>query len=130
MRCRSLVEPVETSAARLVEPFEDRPTHLVLTSHCLGPRQRAVDGPPARGHRGVVQTGGVQIEIGADGIRLGQLLKFANVVADGAEAKVLIASGEVQVDGRIETRRGRQVAVGSVVLVNLLEGERELRVVR
>lgn len=78
----------------------------------------------------MVQTGGVQIEIGADGIRLGQLLKFANVVADGAEAKVLIASGEVQVDGRIETRRGRQVAVGSVVLVNLLEGERELRVVR
>ena len=78
----------------------------------------------------MVQTGGVQIEIGADGIRLGQLLKFANVVVDGAEAKVLIASGEVHVDGRTETRRGRQVAVGSMVLVNLPDGVRELRVVR
>lgn len=75
------------------------------------------------------QTGGVEIEIGADVIRLGQLLKFANLVTDGGEAKQLIAAGDVQVDGRTETRRGRQVAVGSIVRVNLSDGARELRVV-
>lgn len=78
----------------------------------------------------MVQTWGVDIEIGADVIRLGQLLKFASVVADGAEAKVLIATGNVRVDGHTETRRGRQVAVGSVVEVTLADGVRELRVVR
>jgi len=78
----------------------------------------------------MVQTGGVEIEIGTDAIRLGQLLKFANLVVDGGEAKLLIAVGDVQVDGRTETRRGRQVAVGSMVEVTLPDGVRDLRVVR
>ena len=77
----------------------------------------------------MVQTGGGEIEIGTDAIRLGQLLKFANLV-DGGEAKLLIAVGDVQVDGRTETRRGRQVAVGSMVEVTLPDGVRDLRVVR
>jgi ribosome-associated protein len=73
---------------------------------------------------------GVEIEIGEDMIRLGQLLKFANVVTDGGEAKALLADGAVRVDGEEETRRGRQVLVGSLVEINLDRGVVSLQVVR
>lgn len=71
----------------------------------------------------------VEIGISGDAIRLGQLLKFANLVADGGEAKALIAGGMVRVDGEPETRRGRQVGTGSRVEVDLPQGRQELRVV-
>ena len=74
-------------------------------------------------------TGEVEIEISEGSIRLGQLLKFANVVMDGGEAKALIAAGDVTVDGERETRRGRQVSVGSVVQVRLPRGRQTLRLV-
>lgn len=74
-------------------------------------------------------TGGVDIEISEDGIRLGQLLKFASVAMDGSEAKALIAAGNVLVDGETETRRGRQLHVGSLVEVDLPQGRQELRLV-
>ncbi len=48
-------------------------------------------------------------------IRLGQLLKLAGVVDDGAAARSLIEDGEVSVDGEVERRRGRQVRPGSTV---------------
>ena len=73
---------------------------------------------------------GVEIAITADVIRLGQLLKFADLVTDGGAAKALIAGGAVRVDGGTETRRGRQVGVGSVVAVDLPDGVREVRVTR
>jgi ribosome-associated protein len=72
----------------------------------------------------------VEIQISGDVIRLGQLLKFANLVMDGGEAKALIAAGAVTVDGEPETRRGRQVGVGSLVEVELPQGRQALRVVR
>lgn len=74
----------------------------------------------------MVHTGGVEIEIAEDVIRLGQLLKFANLVTDGAEAKMLITDGAVRVDGEVETRRGRQVGVGSVVEVDLRQGRQQI----
>lgn len=58
-------------------------------------------------------------------IRLGQLLKLAGIVASGAEAKELLAGGEVQVNGEPESRRGRQLHPGDVVAFS---GD-ELRVV-
>lgn len=48
-------------------------------------------------------------------IRLGQLLKLAGVVDDGAMARSVIELGEVTVDGMTETRRGAQVRPGQVV---------------
>jgi ribosome-associated protein len=71
----------------------------------------------------------VDIEISEDSIRLGQLLKYASIVMDGGEAKSLIAAGDVLVDGEVETRRGRQVPVGSLVEIDLPGGWQELRVV-
>jgi ribosome-associated protein len=51
------------------------------------------------------------ISITGETIRLGQLLKLSGVAGDGAEAKVLIASGQVSVNGEPELRRGRQLRV-------------------
>lgn len=48
-------------------------------------------------------------------IRLGQLLKLAGAVDDGAQARTLIEDGEVSVDGEVDRRRGRQVCPGSTV---------------
>jgi len=41
-------------------------------------------------------------------IRRGQYLKFANLAETGGQARELIASGMVSVNGEVETRRGRQ----------------------
>lgn len=51
-------------------------------------------------------------------IRLGQLLKLAEMVDTGAEGKAVIAAGQVLVNDEIETRRGRQMADGDVVRAN------------
>ena len=57
------------------------------------------------------------VAIRDDSIRLGQFLKLADLVDTGADAKPLLASGEVTVNGERETRRGRQLVVGDVVVV-------------
>ncbi|MGF9647446.1 RNA-binding S4 domain-containing protein [Pseudarthrobacter oxydans] len=51
-------------------------------------------------------------------IRLGQLLKLANLVEDGVEAADLIKNGLVKVNGEIDDRRGRQLHNGDTVTVN------------
>ena len=48
---------------------------------------------------------------------LGQALKAASLVGSGGEAKVLVQSGEVRVNGEVETRRGRRLEGGDVVEV-------------
>ncbi|GGG43882.1 RNA-binding protein [Kocuria dechangensis] len=48
-------------------------------------------------------------------IRLGQALKLANLAEDGAQARTLVEDGRVQVNGEVETRRGRQLHPGDVV---------------
>lgn len=62
-------------------------------------------------------------------IRLGQFLKLAGLVDSGAEASELIAAGDVEVDGSLETRRGRQLAAGAVVSVVTDAHEARARVV-
>ena len=56
-----------------------------------------------------------EVRIRDDGIRLGQLLKLAGLAASGADAKALLQDGSVSVNGRPETRRGRQLRRGDVV---------------
>lgn len=50
-------------------------------------------------------------------IRLGQFLKLANLVEHGAEAREIIQSGEVSVNGEVDTRRGRQLQDGDRVTI-------------
>ena len=59
-----------------------------------------------------------EVEIREDSIRLGQFLKLADLVDTGADAKPLLMQGLVQVNGEVETRRGRQLAKGDVVTVD------------
>lgn len=56
------------------------------------------------------------IEVPVEGtIRLGQLLKLANLAEDGVSAKELIEESLVTVNGDVETRRGRQLRNGDSV---------------
>jgi ribosome-associated protein len=65
------------------------------------------------------------VAITTDTIRLGQLLKLANLVDSGSDAKFLLAGGEVSVNGEPETRRGRQLREGDVVAL----GDASVRIV-
>ena len=53
--------------------------------------------------------------ITTDYIKLDSYLKGVNVVGSGGEAKLLIAEGEVRVNGETETRRGRKLYPGDRV---------------
>jgi len=57
------------------------------------------------------------VPIDGDMIRLGQFLKLADLSDTGGEGKILIASGDVEVNGEVDTRRGRQLHPGDVVTV-------------
>jgi ribosome-associated protein len=57
----------------------------------------------------------MDVPIRDESIRLGQFLKLANLVESGSDAKPLIASGMVRVNGEVEERRGRQLREGDVV---------------
>ncbi|CAN5606705.1 RNA-binding S4 domain-containing protein [soil metagenome] len=50
-----------------------------------------------------------------ESIRLGQFLKLASLIEVGGDAKAVLASEQVQVNGEVETRRGRQLRIGDVV---------------
>lgn len=65
-------------------------------------------------------TDAFDLEIRDESIRLGQLLKLANLAEDGIHAKELISEGIVTLNDQVETRRGAQVRPGDVVCV---EGE-------
>ncbi len=60
-----------------------------------------------------------------EAIRLGQLMKLAGLAETGADARVLLDLGEVEVNGEPENRRGRQLHSGDIVVV----GEECVRVV-
>lgn len=48
-------------------------------------------------------------------IKLGQLLKAAGLVSSGLEAKDVITSGKVLVNGSIELQRGKKIRPGDEV---------------
>ncbi len=56
-------------------------------------------------------------------IRLGQFLKLADFVDNGADAREVISAGEVRVNGEVDLRRGRQLVKGDVVTLSTPQGE-------
>lgn len=62
------------------------------------------------------------VKITDDVIRLGQFLKLAGLAESGAQARDLVADGEVSVNGEVDTRRGRQLHKGDVVEVDAPTG--------
>jgi ribosome-associated protein len=65
-----------------------------------------------------------EIEARGGVIRLGQLLQVAGLADSGGDAKALLATGTVTVNGEPETRRGRQLVPGDVVAA----GEASVRI--
>ncbi|MDI3299660.1 MAG: RNA-binding S4 domain-containing protein [Bacillota bacterium] len=58
-------------------------------------------------------------------IELGAFLKLAGLVETGGEAKRLVQGGRVAVNGEPERRRGRKLAGGDRVRVQLEDGRSE-----
>ncbi len=54
-------------------------------------------------------------------MKLDQFLKWIGWVSTGGEAKHLIRSGQVCVNGCVETRRGRQLKKGDHVVLGVTE---------
>ena len=73
---------------------------------------------PGRHDGRVARSPILDVPISAAPIRLGQFLKLAGLAEHGAHAKELLEEGEVQVNGRPETRRGAQLQAGDVVSVS------------
>ena len=48
-------------------------------------------------------------------ITLGQFVKLAGLASTGGDAKRLVTTGAVRVNGEVESRRGRKLALGDVV---------------
>ena len=67
-----------------------------------------------------------EIRIRDEFIKLGKLLKLADLVQDGVEAKYVITDGLVKVNGEMDDRRGRKVYEGDVVSYD----GKEIKVVR
>ena len=58
------------------------------------------------------------IPLTGDRIKLGQFLKLANLIDQGADAKMLLAEERVLVNGEVDVRRGRQLVKGDTVEVD------------
>ena len=56
-----------------------------------------------------------QIKISTEFIKLDQLMKYADMVQSGGEAKMLVAQGLVLVNGEICTQRGKKIRQGDKV---------------
>lgn len=64
-----------------------------------------------------------EVKITSEYIKLDQLLKFANLTENGADAKYLVQNGYVKVNGETETRRGKKLVGGEIVEVDY-EGQK------
>nr|WP_307992712.1 S4 domain-containing protein YaaA [uncultured Niameybacter sp.] len=56
-----------------------------------------------------------QIKITTEFIKLDQLMKYADMVQSGGEAKMLVAQGLVLVNGEICTQRGKKIRQGDKI---------------
>lgn len=58
-----------------------------------------------------------EVVVGTPQIRLDSFLKWVGAVGTGGQAKVVITSGQVRVNGVPETRRSRKLVPGDEVVV-------------
>ena len=56
-----------------------------------------------------------EIKVRDEFIKLGQALKASNLVSSGVEAKLVIQDGQVEVNGEVDTRRGRKLVPGDMI---------------
>jgi len=62
-------------------------------------------------------------------VELAQFLKIMGIVDTGGQAKMVIQGGEVSLNGEVETRRRKKLALGDVIEIwgesFIVEGETE-----
>ena len=58
------------------------------------------------------------VEINQEPVELHKILKFESLVNSGANAKQVIADGQVSVNGGVELRKRRKIVSGDVVEFN------------
>lgn len=56
-----------------------------------------------------------KVSISTEYIKLGQLLKLASIVSNGSDAKLIIADGQVSLNGEVVYERGKKVHPGDRV---------------
>jgi len=66
------------------------------------------------------------VDITKEPVELFKILKFEGLAATGGEAKLLIAAGEVTVNGEVETRKRRKIVAGDTIAF----GDQTLRIRR
>jgi len=59
-----------------------------------------------------------KIGITSEFITLGQLLKFADVISNGGDAKFFLTSNKILVNQQPEDRRGRKLYPGDLIDIN------------
>lgn len=55
------------------------------------------------------------VEITHEPVELYKILKFEGMVATGGEARLVISEGQVQVNGKIETRKRKKIVAGDTI---------------
>ena len=55
------------------------------------------------------------VEITSEPVELYKILKFEGLVSSGAEAKLVIADGQVLVNSEIETRKRKKIMSGDII---------------
>lgn len=58
------------------------------------------------------------VKIKDEYIKLGQAMKLSGMVGSGIDAKRVILEGRVNVNGEVDTRRGRKLYPGDIVSFN------------
>ena len=58
------------------------------------------------------------IKLREDYIKLGPALKAAGVCGSGVEAKIVVQSGLVKVNGQVQLQRGKKLVNGDIVEYN------------
>ncbi len=60
-----------------------------------------------------------RIKIETDFIKLDQLLKWADIVSSGGEAKYLISEGQILLNGEVCLQRGKKIKKGDQIEIEL-----------
>jgi len=67
----------------------------------------------------------IRFELDREYVELNQLLKLVGLAGSGGMGKMIVASGAVSVNGEIELRKTRKIAIGDVVQLE----DHEIRVI-
>jgi ribosome-associated protein len=58
------------------------------------------------------------VEISKEPVELYKILKFEGMVGSGGQAKTVVAAGQVLVNGKVETRKGKKIVTGDTIEYN------------